>query len=818
MVAHAARRVFLSHTREFREYGDGQTFMAAAEAAVSETRDAIVDMAYFGAQDKQPAAFCIEEVQACDVYVGIIGPWYGSVIPDRPDLSYVSYVEIEFEAATERGLPRYVFLLADDADIGAPAPIAATADRQRAFHSRLLNDSGVITARFSTADQLRHEIFKALSSHTSSSVTAAPAPVIAWLGRPPTLGAGFVGREALVDGIRDALTMSRIVVAFGEPGSGKSQLAAEVSHHLGAVGFWAQGAPTAETMLASLAPALGVDATGSEQQRAALVAARLHSMPSETILVIDNLESLDLVNAILKEIGAVRLLVTTRDSRLNLLPPGAAAVHVAPLTEEAAVTLLRSRGYQESGDRLLRQIAQDVGCLPLALESVAVSLGVPGTDAQDVLASMREHPNPMELQIFQDGSGHAIASEGVYQVLSAALDRLTPAVREQIQPLAYLADGPVTLRFVGAVTEVAGGGLPTLISALQRETVVRVEGTRVFINAMFVAAIRASNPEGAVERAVRVFGARVTSVRKDPPALQVEIVHLQRFLSTIESELDEADTLRLAYHNNLALACTIVGRYDDALRLDEETRRVRERVLGAEHRDTLASRSNLAADYTRVGRYDDAAHLDYETLHLMERVLGAEHPDALTSRSNLAAGYMRLGRYEEALRLDEETLELMQDILGEEHPDTLTTRSNLAVDYTVLERFEDALRLDEETLRLRERVLGPEHADTLTSRGNLAADYMRLDRHDEALQLAEETLRLRERIMGREHPDTLTSRSQLAVGYANAGRFEDAQKLDEVTLSLMERVMGADHRVTLTIRANLEAYAEAISEQAAQRV
>ncbi len=551
MVAHAARRVFLSHTREFREYGDGQTFMAAAEAAVSEARDAIVDMAYFGAQDKQPAAFCIEEVQACDVYVGIIGPWYGSVIPDRPDLSYV---EIEFEAATERGLPHYVFLLADEADIGAPPPIAATADRQRAFRSRLLNDSGVITARFSTADQLRHEIFKALSSHTSSSVTAASAPVIAWLGRPPTLGAGFVGREALVDGIRDALTMSRIVVAFGEPGSGKSQLAAEVSHHLGAVGFWAQGAPTAETMLASLAPALGVDATGSALQRAALVAARLHSMPSETTLVIDNLESLDLVNTILKEIGAVRLLVTTRDSRLNLLPPGAAAVHVAPLTEEAAVTLLWSRGYQESGDRPLREIARAMGELPLALESVAISLGIPGTDAQDLLATLRESANAIELPALHDGAGHGIDATSVHEAFTGTLARLPAELRTRIAPLAYLADAPAPLAFLGAITEATGEARRELIAALQRETVLRIEGLRGSVHPLCVAAIDATNPDDSLARALPLFARRLQALLDDPQAFKVERIHFNRFLHVLESRLDASDPERLAYQQHLATA------------------------------------------------------------------------------------------------------------------------------------------------------------------------------------------------------------------------------------------------------------------------
>ena len=83
-------------------------------------------MADFPAADQVPAQLCADRVRGCDVYVGILGTRYGSPVRDMPE---VSYTELEFDTATEAGLPRLVFVL--DTERRQPGDPGVAADRPR---------------------------------------------------------------------------------------------------------------------------------------------------------------------------------------------------------------------------------------------------------------------------------------------------------------------------------------------------------------------------------------------------------------------------------------------------------------------------------------------------------------------------------------------------------------------------------------------------------------------------------------------------------------------------------------------------------------
>lgn len=149
-------KVFLSYTSELRDQPSGWSFVDAACEGVQLAHDAVVHMDDFGAADNS-ADFCTLQVARCDVYVGIIGLFLGTPVPERPD---ISYTELEFESATKCGVPRLLFLIGEDVAPRGRQP-KGHADRQLRFRRRL-RGSGLMVASVSSPHDLKLKLLVSL--------------------------------------------------------------------------------------------------------------------------------------------------------------------------------------------------------------------------------------------------------------------------------------------------------------------------------------------------------------------------------------------------------------------------------------------------------------------------------------------------------------------------------------------------------------------------------------------------------------------------------------------------------------------------------
>ena len=249
--------------------------------------------------------------------------------------------------------------------------------------------------------------------------------------------------------------------------------------------------------------------------------------------------------------------------------------------------------------------------------------------------------------------------------------------------------------------------------------------------------------------------------------------------------------------NNLALMLSDLGRYDNALTMQEKVLALRKEILGENHPDTIGAIGNLALTLSYLGHYDDALNFQEKALKLFKKILGEKRPDTLDAMNNLALTLIDLGRYEEALQVQEKVLTLRKEISGENHLDTLDAMNNLALTLNALGRYEEALQVQEKVLTLRKEILGENHPDTLLATNHLASTLSYLGRYDEALKVQEKILTLRKEILGENHPDTLDAMNNLALTLNDLGHYEEALEAQEKILTLRKEILGEKHPDTL---------------------
>ncbi|KAF3389938.1 Nephrocystin-3 [Talaromyces pinophilus] len=265
--------------------------------------------------------------------------------------------------------------------------------------------------------------------------------------------------------------------------------------------------------------------------------------------------------------------------------------------------------------------------------------------------------------------------------------------------------------------------------------------------------------------------------------------------------IDHPDTLTSI--NNLGSVLRSQGKYGEAEMMHRRALTSREKLLGIDHPDTVDSINDLGIVLEKQGEYNEAEIEHRRVLAFEEKLEGISHLNTLTAVSNLAWVLQRQGKYGEAEIMYQRALAFREKVLGIDHPDTLSSVNNLGLVLYSQGKYNEAEIMHRRDLASSEKVLGIDHSHTIVSVGNLSSVLDVQGKYEEAETMYRRCLESEEKLLGIDHPNTLVSVNGLGLVLERQGKYDEAETMHRRAVASKEKVLGSNHPNTLMSVNNL---------------
>ncbi len=653
----------------------------------------------------------------------------------------------------------------------------------------------------------------------------------------------LVGREAELAQLAGQIQSEPTPAIVGTGGIGKTQLAVEFAYRIrkqfpGGIFWLTMDTPdNARSAVVASGGPLGLnlpgwDALDFESKIAAVQ--RAWQSPDARLLIFDNCEDGMLLHKWRPRTGGSRVLVTSRRANwsrtLNV-----AVQQLDVLSLEESIALLRKhRPDLPDTDSGLKAVAEELGCLPLALHLAGHFLDQFGASPETYLQELRSIYILKHRSLQQGDLSPTDHEQNVERTFLVSYNRLKPDTDPTdklavalLARAAYFAPGePIPTDLLLLPTLQLPADDPDAEyqakDALKRLTdlglIEPVGSDAVRLHRLLAEFTRQQEADPTAQPAVEQAVGRVANYLNGQgyptPMLAIQ-AHLRTVVDRVRTRTDE----------QAAWLCSImgyylhmIGDYSAAQSYLERALTIHEAALGPTHPDTAQSLNKQARLLTAQGDWATARPLYERALTITEAALGPSHPSTANILNNLAELLQAQGDYNTARPLYERALIIREQVNGPNDSQTANSLNKLALLLQAQGDYSAARPLYGRALAIREAVCGPNHPDTAISLSSLAFLLQVQGDYKGAHPLHERALAIAEATFGTDHPEIARNLNNLAVVLRQQGDYKSARSFYERALAICGKVFGPTHPYTATSLSNLAGVLEAQGDYTAARL
>ena len=547
------------------------------------------------------------------------------------------------------------------------------------------------------------------------------------------------------------------------------------------------------------------------------------------LLIFDNADDPAVLPPLLPDMSNGHVIVTSRANSFRATLGIADPIKLSVLSiDDAVLFLLSSTGRNtiatEQKRFAAREIAIELGQLPLALEWAASYVAKMDASFVDYVKSLRRMPIPTLAKGDTALRGYKKTVLQAWCINLQSVQRASPESAMLLYILSFYEpdEVPYELLLFGAselpseLKSILAEGLddPLVISELLRPL---VEFSLVDVNAQLraVTAHRvvlqvARHSMMSAEHRTLAIHATMAVCEAFPPACEKTWRSCARMLSHAvattyhveQLKLENVHTARL--YERIGDFLVFVGRSDEAVAPYKQALNLF-RNWSEDNTGVAESLVKLGAAYQSISRLDDAEQTVREGVELYRRCVNLMHPGLQESILRLAHLCLMLGRYGESEQLFKEVFDfcpsrilpaaIHSEVMGEREntPRFRVAMTGLANIYHATGRYKQAEILFEKAIALNKGV-NTNSLELAKTLADFARLHQSMKRFDSAQTLFEQSVDTVYSVVGEEHYRLADALHTIAVFCCQLKRYEDAERYLNRAVGITRMSLG-EHRV-----------------------